>query len=380
MSRINTNVAANNAYKNLSATSGMLEKSIAKLSSGFRINRSADDAAGLAIANKLRSDVRSLQQAQRNASQANSMLQVADGALNTVATILDRMKELASQANSANIGGEAGKLQAEFDSLVSEIDRIAATTTYNGTALTNGGFGSSLDKTNSTAYTTAAGQVANVSLNGTAVGTYTFASAAAAATLTRTADNVSQVVTGISATARSTVSFSNFGITVEGGSNWAGAAGLNGLNVIVTAGTSGSFMVSSSGNYGSSDLVSVSGIDLRTQQAAGLDLASGGFVLSTALTSAANAQGALTRIDTALGKVGTAIGTVGAAQSRIDYASTNVANLVQNTQAAESVIRDADMAYEMTVFTKNQILQQAGTAMLAQANQAPQSILTLIRG
>jgi flagellin len=380
MSRINTNVAANNAYKNLSATSGMLEKSIAKLSSGFRINRSADDAAGLAIANKLRSDVRSLQQAQRNASQANSMLQVADGALNTVATILDRMKELASQANSANIGQEAGKLQAEFDSLVSEIDRIAATTTYNGTALTNGGFGSALDRTASTAYTTAAGQVADINLNGTAVGVYTFASAAAAATLTRTADSVSQVVTGISATARSSVSFSTFGITVEGGSNWTGAAGLNGLTINVTAGTSGSFMVSSSGNYGSSDLVSVSGIDLRTQQAAGLDLASGGFVLGTALTSAANAQGALTRIDTALGKVGTAIGTVGAAQSRIDYASTNVANLVQNTQAAESVIRDADMAYEMTVFTKNQILQQAGTAMLAQANQAPQSILTLIRG
>ncbi|HWA15503.1 MAG TPA: flagellin, partial [Gemmatimonadales bacterium] len=162
--------------------------------------------------------------------------------------------------------------------------------------------------------------------------------------------------------------------------NWTGAAGLNGLNIVVTAGTSGSFMVSSSGNYGSSDLVSVSGIDLRTQQATGLDLNSGAFNLATALTTAANAQGALTRIDTALGKVGTAIGTVGAAQSRIDYASTNVANLLQNTQAAESVIRDADMAYEMTVFTKNQILQQAGTAMLAQANQAPQSILTLIRG
>jgi flagellin len=380
MSRINTNVAANNAYKNLSATSGMLEKSIAKLSSGFRINRSADDAAGLAIANKLRSDVRSLQQAQRNASQANSMLQVADGALNTVATILDRMKELASQANSANIGQEAGKLQAEFDSLVSEIDRIAATTTYNGTALTNGGFGSSLDRAGSSAYTTAAAQVADIKLNGTAVGNYVFASAAAAATLTRTADSVSQVVTGIAAAARTTVSFSNFGITVEGGSNWTGAAGLNTLDIDVTAGTSGSFMVSSSGNYGSSDLVSVSGIDLRTSQATGLDLASGGFVLSTALTTAAFAQGALTRIDTALGKVGTAIGTVGAAQSRIDYASSNVANLVQNTQAAESVIRDADMAYEMTVFTKNQILQQAGTAMLAQANQAPQSILTLIRG
>jgi flagellin len=372
MSRIQTNAAANNAYKNLTATSGLLEKSITKLSSGFRINRSADDAAGLAIANKLRSDVRSLMQAQRNASQANSMLQVADGALNTVATILDRMKELASQANSANIGSEAGKLQAEFDSLVSEIDRIAATTTYNGTALVNGGFGSGLDKTASTAYTTAAGQVADIKLNGAAVGVAT-------ATLIRASDNVSQVVTGIAAAARTSVTFSNFGITIEGGNNWAGAAGLDGLTVNVTAGTSGSFMVSSSGNYGSSDLVSVNGIDLRTSQATGLDLASGGFTLATAMTTAAFAQGALSRIDTALGKVGTAIGTVGAAQSRIDYATSNLANLVQNTQAAESVIRDADMAYEMTVFTKNQILQQAGTAMLAQANQAPQSVLKLLQ-
>ncbi|HWA56943.1 MAG TPA: flagellin [Gemmatimonadales bacterium] len=380
MPSIQTNTAANNAYKNLSMTSGLLEKSITKLSSGFRINRSADDAAGLAIANKLRSDVRALQQAQRNASQANSMLQVADGALNTVATILDRMKELAAQANSANVGQEAPKLQAEFDSLVSEIDRIAATTTYNGTALTNGGFGSGLDKTNSTAWTTAAGNVADIKLNGAAVGTYTFASGAAAATLTRASDSVSQIVTGISATARSSVVFSNFGITVDGNAGWAGAAGLNGLTVVVTAAASGSFMVSSSGNYGSSDLVSVSGIDLRTQQATGLDLNNGGaFNLSTALTSAANAQTALSRIDAALAKVGTAIGTVGAAQSRIDYASANVANLVQNTQAAESVIRDADMAYEMTVFTKNQILQQAGTAMLAQANQAPQTVLKLLQ-
>ncbi len=380
MSRINTNVAANNAYKNLSSTSGMLERSIQKLSSGFRINRSADDAAGLAIANKLRADVRSLMQAQRNASQANSMLQVADGAINTVATILDRMKELASQANSANVGAQADKLQAEFTALVSEIDRIAATTTYNGTALTNGGFGAALDTTNSTAWTTAAGNVADITLSGTSAGTYTFDSAAASATLTRTADSVSQVVTGIAGTARETITFSSFGISVEGTQSWAGAAGVDGLTIVVTAGTSGSFMVSSSGNYGSGDLVSVSGIDLRSSQATGLDLASGGFNLATALTSATNAQGALTRLDTAINKLATAIGTVGAAQSRIEFATTNVANLIQNTAAAESVIRDADMAFEMTVFTKYQILQQAGTAMLAQANQAPQTILTLLRG
>jgi len=367
MSRINTNVAANNAYKNLSATSGMLERSIQKLSSGFRINRSADDAAGLAIANKLRSDVRSLQQAQRNATQANSMLQVADGAINTVATILDRLKELASQANSANVGTQADKLQSEFVQLVGEIDRIAATTTYNGTALTNGGFGAALDTTASTAYAVA--DVAAVKLNGTSVGVYTFAADSASATLTRASDSVSQVVTG-GTTARQKLSFSTFGITVEGGAVFD-SANLNATTINVTATASGSFMVSSSGNYGGSDLVSVSGIDLRSATLG---------VNGQDITTAGGAQTALTAIDTAQGSVADAIGTVGAAQSRIDYAITNVANLVQNTQAAESVIRDADMAYEMTVFTKNQILQQAGTAMLAQANQAPQSILSLIRG
>jgi flagellin len=379
MSVINTNVAANNAYRNLSATASSLQNSIAKLSSGFRINKASDDAAGLAIANKLRSDGRSLMQAQRNASQANAMLQVADGAIGTVSTILDRLKELASQANSANVGSQADKLQAEFTQLVSEIDRIAATTTYNGTALVNGGFGTSLDAT-STALTTTAANVASITTGGAAVGTYTFASAAAAATLTRASDNVSQVVTGISAAARSSVSFSNFGITVAGGAGWVGAAGLNTTTVKVTAATSGSFMVSSSGNYSGSDTVSVSGIDLRSSVTTGLNLDNGAaFTLSTALMTSANAATMLTQIDGAINQVNSAIGTIGAAESRIQFASTNVANLIQNVSAAESTIRDADMAYEMTIFTKNQILQQAGTAMLAQANQSPQTVLKLLQ-
>jgi flagellin len=130
-------------------------------------------------------------------------------------------------------------------------------------------------------------------------------------------------------------------------------------------------MVSSSGSYASNDLVAVNGSDLT---AATLG------VTGKSLLNAAAAQTTLAALDTAQGAVGTAIGKIGAAQSRIDFASTNVANLIQNTAAAESTIRDADMAYEMTVFTKNQILQQAGTAMLAQANAAPQSILKLIGG
>ncbi|MEP6572287.1 MAG: flagellin [Gemmatimonadota bacterium] len=367
---INTNIAANNAYKNLSATGNMLDKSIQKLSSGFRINRSGDDAAGLAIANKLRSDVRSLQTAQRNASQANSMLQIADGAINTVATILDRMKELATQGNSSNIGAQAGKLQAEYQELAAEITRIAQTTKYNGTALVDGTFGNSV-----TAGSTAAAvaNVSGISLSGAKAATYTFAKVATTSiTLTQGSGvgAVSQTL-AYSATATSLV-FDKLGVTVSGTAAGFSTDALDAttFTVATPAGGAAQFMVSSSGSYSSSDLVSVNGSDL-TATTLGVN--------ALDLTTALGAQSALTSIDNAIGAVGTAIGTIGAAQSRIDFASTNVANLVQNTQAAESTIRDADMAYEMTQFTKNQILQQAGTAMLAQANQAPQSILKLLQ-
>ncbi len=278
MSRINTNTAAYGAYRNLTVTGMNMEKSIQKLSSGFRINRAADDAAGAAIANDLRATGRSLQAAQRNASQANSVLQIADGAVNTIATILDRMKELATSAASDSSGttGRAN-LNAEYQQLVLEIDRITSTTKYQGSAL----------------------------LDGTYAGT---------------------------------------------------------------------FLVSSSGAYAGNDTVAISGASLKTDSATLLGAAAG------VLTSLAGAQGELTKIDVAIGKVGTAIGVIGSAQSRIEYASTNVASTFQNVQAAESVIRDTDMAFEMTQFTKFQILQQAGTAMLAQANQAPQSVLRLLQG
>lgn len=276
---INTNTAANSAFLNLSRTSGMLDKSIQKLSSGFRINRSADDAAGAAIANQLRATGRSLQAAQRNATQANAVLQIADGAVNTVAQILDRMKELATQAASDNSGDDGRlNLDAEYQALVEEIDRIANTTVYQGTNLTDG------------------------------------------------------------------------------------------------SGSTLTFLVGSSGDYAGDDTVTV--------DASAVDLTSATIMGSAAgdLQDLAGAQGELDKIDLAITAVGTAIGVIGAAQSRIEFAQANVATTYQNVVAAESSIRDADMAFEMTQFTKAQILQQAGTAMLAQANAAPQTVLTLLRG
>jgi flagellin len=276
--RIATNSTAYGAYLALSNNQDMMGQSIQKLSTGFRINRAADDAAGAAIADELQATGQSLQAAQRNASQANSVLQIADGAVNTISSILDRMKELATEAASDSSGttGRAN-LDAEYQQLVQEIDQISQTTQYQGSKLLDGSY-------------------------------------------------------------------------------------------------SGTFLVSSSGQYATNDTITLSGAGLNMASATLLGAAAGN------LTTLANAQGELTKIDTAITNVGTAIGTIGAAESRIQYATTNVASTFQNVQSAQSVIKDTDMAYEMTQFTKYQILTQASTAMLAQANQAPQSILKLLQG
>src|SRR5690606_7195156 len=221
MSRIQTNVAANSAYRNLAVTSAALERQITKLSSGYRINRSGDDAAGMAIANKLRAESRSLQQASRNAAQGISMLQIADGAVNTVSGILDRMKELASAANSASIGTQMDKLNAEFQQLISEIGRIASTTRYQGSALVNGTLG------NTVSGGTYAGQV---SLTGAASGTYTFASASDVATLSFGAGATLQTQAISMPAGAGTYNFDAFGITVTNAAGY-GADGVAGQTI-----------------------------------------------------------------------------------------------------------------------------------------------------
>jgi flagellin len=369
MSSIQTNLAANQANFNLSNTSMNLNKSIAQLSSGFRINRSGDDAAGLAIANKLRAESRSLQQASRNAAQGTSMLQIADGAVNTVSSILDRMKELASASNSASIGGQRSKLDAEFQSLKAEIGRISATTQYQGQNLVDGTLGLSV-----TGGTAAVGSnhVSSISISGAKAATYTFTHAAGVATLSTGAGagGVSQVL-AIPAGVAGTYNFDKLGVSI-GVNSSVTATDLNGLTVIVGGTASADFMVSSSGQYGSNDLVSLSAVNLGTG-ASGLNIASLDVLNST------NAQAALTALDSAIDSVNTSIGTIGAAQSRMEFASTNVASITQNVIAAESTIRDADMAAVSTQFSKYQILQQAGTAMLAQANSSSQSVLKLLQ-
>ena len=378
--RINTNVTSLNTLRQLGGASKGFASSVQKLSSGFRINKASDDAAGLGIANKIRSDVRSMKQASRNAEQATSLLQVAEGGAQTVSSIVDRMKELATQAGSDNVDDAGrGRIKSEYDALVSEIGGITSTTKFQGKTLLDGGFGNSVDTNTANSTALAAGTgVYGASISGTATGDYTITQAAAG-TFSISDGTTSVDVSGVVDGAQ-TISVSQFGLEIQttadftiGDGTAAGSAD-SGVIQVDAGANGGSFMVRSSGAYSSNDLVSLSTVDLTTSSS-GLNLDSLTF---TGNGTAAEWQTALTRIDTAIETISTAFGDIGAAQNRIDYAMQNTDAGVENLQAAESVIRDVDMAQEVTQQTKFQILQQAATAMLGQANSAPQGVLRLL--
>ncbi|NPV69692.1 MAG: flagellin [Firmicutes bacterium] len=271
--RINHNISSINAWKNLTITDLNMGKSLEKLSSGFRINRAADDAAGLAISEKMRGQARGLAMAQKNALDAISLIQTAEGALTETHNALQRMRELAVQAASDSVTNEdRAHLNSEVDQLLLEIDRIATTTEFNTRKLLDGTF------------------------NG---------------------------IFHIGANAGQTLALAigNCGTAV---------AGLN-----------------------------IDTVDISTQ---------------------AGADGAITALDTAINTVSTRRAGLGAAQNRLEFTWANLGAAYENISAAESRIRDTDMALEMASFTKHQILLQSGTAMLAQANMKPQSMLQLLQG
>ena len=265
------NMQAANANRMLGITTGAQAKSTEKLSSGYRINRAADDAAGLAISEKMRSQIRGLDRASTNAQDGVSVVQTAEGALNEVHSMLQRMNELATQAaNDTNTTADRSQIQLEIDQLTSEIDRVQSTTQFNTMNLLDGKFtGKSL-------------QVG--SLSGQSI----------------------------------VLNISNMS---------ANSLGIDKLNV-------------------------------------------------KSYTSAGNA---MTLVQAAIDKVSTQRATLGAVQNRLEHTISNLDNVSENTQAAESRIRDTDMAKEMVTYSKNNILMQAGQSMLAQANQANQGVLSLLQ-
>ena len=264
--RINNNIMAFNANRNLGSSSSALGKSLEKLSSGFRINRAGDDAAGLVISQKLRAEIGGLKQASRNAQDGISFVQTAEGALSEVHNMLGRMRDLAVQAaNDTNDASARTAIGAEITALNAEITRIGTDTTFAGSAV----FGTAVNL--------------QVGSEGSGGGQITIAATTAPAAVAGTVD------------------------------------------------------------------------------------------------SATNARTMIESVDTAIATISTARGTLGATQNRLESTINNLQVTTENLAASESRIRDTDMAAEMVTFTKNQILQQAGTAMLGQANQVPQTVLSLLR-
>jgi flagellin len=366
--RIQNNIAALNAHRQLVIADAGLGKSLERLSSGYRINRAADDAAGLAISQAFRADIASFKVASRNASEASSLLMVAEGALDQIGNMLTRLKELATQAASANAGSNLTKLNAEGNALLAEMDRIAQSTEYADVSLINGTFGVGISA-GSTAtavdgISTATGMNANEVYN---ISTATFSGTGISVTVTT--GEGSQTINGVTipgADETNQVTFSAFGLTLTFNSNLT--SGAAGGTIVGTASGNSTFQVGAEND--TYNRITVSLGDATT--------GSSGLNLSTdQLLTATNAQTFLSTVDTAIATLADRRGDIGAYQNRLSYAVANLSVTIENVTASESVIRDVDMAAEMTTFTKNQILLQAGTAMLAQANMAPQQVLAL---
>jgi flagellin len=348
-----------NAYRNLSVTQNDLGKSLEKLSSGFRINRAADDAAGLAISEGLRSQVGGLKQAVRNAQDGISVVQTAEGALTEVHAILQRMRDLAVQgANDSNNAKARDNIEFETKELTAELDRIAKSTNFNGTKLLQGNTAAGF--TNGMQFQVGADGDANsrivVDLKEADVTAIAAQLGGAAALPGATWNDVAAV--GDTVWQYNSINYGSKALADEAAiaGNANPATAVSELTVVAgnTAGTG----------------------EILADKPTGLDaVVYGGYNVS----SHDHAQASITLVDKQIDQVSKARATLGAVQNRFEHTIKNVNVAVENLSASESRIRDTDMAQEMVQFTRAQILQQAGTAMLAQANQVPQTVLSLLR-
>lgn len=363
---INHNLNAMNAQRNMSINNAAAGKSMEKLSSGLRINRAGDDAAGLAISEKMRGQIRGLDQASRNSQDAISLIQTAEGALNETHSILQRMRELAVQASSDTNQDTLDResLDAEFQQLKSEINDISTQTKFNKMNLLDGSFGNKVDTNalNTTALGVAG--VAKIEATGPA-GTYNITDNGTDLTITNGSGDSITIAGGTMAAGAQTLNISKWGITIQTNSGFA-AAGLNGKAVVILAGAGGQFQTGA--NSGE-----VMNLSIGDMSALGLS------INTNDLQNRANAITALDAVDAAVNTVSTQRANLGAAQNRLEHRIANLGTASENLTSAESRIRDVNMAQEMMNFSKNNILSQAAQAMLAQANQQPQGVLQLLR-
>ena len=392
---INTNVASLNAQRNLGKSQNDLSQSMERLSSGLRINSAKDDAAGLAISDRMTAQIRGLNQASRNANDGISMSQTAEGALQESTNILQRMRELAVQsANDTNSASDRASLNEEIIQLQEEIDRIAVTTEFNGRKVIDGTMtdatfqvGANAGVNQTISFSIASARTADLGTN--AITTVTAASASYTATagsglLTATAD-----VPGAAG---------NYSITVVDSADGATTASVvvSGTSITVTASlTVASFDTSNdiaallnATTASTEGLITVTGLGTAASTAGTTTLVGGAddSVTGTrtmdqvSVTTRSEASITIASVDAALEDIDTIRGGLGAVQNRFESTIANLNNVSENLSAARSRILDADIAMETSAMTKNNILQQAGVSILSQANQTPQLALSLLQG
>lgn len=374
--RINTNVMALNAQNKLTSNQSAVESSIKKLSSGLRINGAADDASGLAISEKMRAQIRGLGQAQDNAQDGISLIQTAEGALQQTTDILQRMRELVIKAQNTGVltDNDRTSISNELSTLRDEIDRISTSTTFNGKKLLDGTMATKLDSgsVDGAVKYDVAGAIANT--------TFTLAGALEGdgrLKLTYKVDGddktvYSDVTFDNTKSISGKVTFADAGISIDFGDD---DVELKEGSVKTGATNRADFKIGA--NTFDEDVLSA-GIG---------DMSSIGLNRSTSTTdkfsidisNATKANETLDAIDYALDRVSSQRSDLGVIQNRMEYAVSNLSTTEENLTAAESRIRDVDMAEEMVSYTKNTILNQSAMAMLAQANQQPQNILSLLQ-
>nr|WP_320148132.1 flagellin [uncultured Anaeromusa sp.] len=387
---INHNMMAMNTYNKLSSNNAAASKSLEKLSSGLRINRAADDASGLAISEKMRGQIRGLDQGTSNAQNGISLIQTAEGALTETHSILQRMRELAVQSsNDTNTDSDRNEIQKEINQLTDEIDRIANTTEFNTKALLKGDL---------------------KGVAGSVVATYNLVSSNAAVSAALT---LTSVLTGLGSSLSDTVRVrlttkdpaSTGSVTIT----FSASSALG--NITLCAGSLGTISLSGGTVIGTFDMADMQAGDTLTfsltgaeaavttdnalhlqvgantaqeitvgigdMQAQSLGIKSGATYMN--VSNQFGAEASITRIDAAIQKVSSERSKMGAVQNRLEHTINNLSTASENISSAESRIRDVDMAKEMMNYQKTSILQQAATSMLAQANQQPQNVLKLLQ-
>ena len=400
--RIQHNIAALNSYRNLTGNNSAVSKNLEKLSSGYKINRAGDDAAGLAISEKMRAQITGLNTAQKNAQDGVSLVQTAEGALTEVHSMLNRMVELADQSANGTYDNavDRANLQKEVASLKDEIDRIADSTNFNGINLLDGSLSTSTTSTlNGTAATTKAavdlkftfaeqfkGKVINVALEHEGTGDDTIKATVGAdgkitlkmdATKDHSASAIKEAlananITAVAAEDQAKMNSLLASATVTG----AGTTGLkNGdgfaMETGQTTAAKGKSLTLQIGDTSKDfNQMAVSVGDMHGEALGIADID---------ISTQVGAQTAVDKIKSAINSVSSTRGDLGAIQNRLEHTINNLSVTAENMTAAESRIRDVDMANEMMAYTKNNILVQSSQAMLAQANQLPQGVLQLLQ-